>query len=99
MTDRFSGPSDGGDNVALGVSGQCQVILGGRNGTSFPCATIASYAKTLLSTCGTKNASTGGMYFPNGAVLNSGTLTPEPNGDSEQAFPVYIALAQSGFAD
>lgn len=81
-------------DVALGTSGQCQLILGGDVGANLPCATIADYATKLISTCGTRNATTGGMYYPSGVVLGDDGVSPVSSSSGGHSPSPFIALAQ-----
>ena len=81
-------------DVALGSSGRCQVILGGNLGASLPCATIADYATKLISTCGTSNASTGGLYYPSGVVFDFDGVAPRSPDSGGPPISPFIALSE-----
>lgn len=80
--------------MALGIGGQCQVILGGNIGASLPCATVADYATKLISTCSTSSATTGGVYYPDGASFGPDSATPLDQNFGASLPSPYVALSQ-----
>ena len=54
--------------------GSCDVMLGGAVGSALPCNTVAYYAKTLSTVCGSANGISCAVFYPAGSLAINSTF-------------------------